>query len=57
MLKQYGINSTKLRHTFMKTLVNKGIPLETIKGLHGGSDIDMIAKYLSTEEQKTELNF
>ncbi|MFJ7738790.1 tyrosine-type recombinase/integrase [Lysinibacillus sp. NPDC097287] len=49
MLKQYGINSTQLRHTFVKTLVNKGTPIETVKVLNGRFSIGRIASYFSTE--------
>lgn len=34
----------------MKTLVDRGTPLEMIKALNGGSSIDRIGRYLSTEE-------
>lgn len=45
MLNVYGINPHQLRHTFVKRLVDKGVPTATIQAMSGHSSADMIAWY------------
>lgn len=45
MLKKYNVNPHKLRHTFCKELVQKGIDIETVAKLAGHSDINVTKRY------------
>lgn len=51
MLKQYGINPHKLRHTFCYELVRKGIDLSIIAQLAGHSDINITKQYVNSSKR------
>jgi len=45
MLNEYEVNPHQLRHTFVKSLVDKNVPTATIQALSGHSSADMVAWY------------
>ncbi|WP_346200042.1 tyrosine-type recombinase/integrase [Caldifermentibacillus hisashii] len=45
MLAKYGVHPHQLRHTYVKTLVDSGVPTATIMSLTGHSSADMVAWY------------
>jgi integrase/recombinase XerD len=55
MLKKYGANPHKLRHTFCQRLVDKGINLEVVSQLAGHKDINVTKRYLKTGVKQLEL--
>jgi integrase/recombinase XerD len=55
MLKKYGVNPHKLRHTFCQRLVDKGINLEIVSQLAGHKDINVTKRYLKTGVKQLEL--
>ncbi|KYD08031.1 tyrosine-type recombinase/integrase [Caldibacillus debilis] len=51
MLQKYGVHSHQLRHTFVKSLVDKGVPTATIMSLTGHSSADMVAWYSQPSDE------
>ena len=51
MLEQYGIHAHQLRHTFVKRLVDSGVPIPTIQALTGHSSAEMVAWYSKPSEK------
>jgi integrase/recombinase XerD len=45
MLKKYNVNPHKLRHTFCRELVQKGIDIRTVAELAGHSDVNITKRY------------
>lgn len=58
MLKKYNVNPHKLRHTFCKELVQKGINIATVAELAGHSDVNITRRYssLSTIDLEDAIN-
>lgn len=52
MLEQYGITPHQLRHTFIKTLVDRGYSDALIMSLSGHSSAEMIALYSKPSEEE-----
>jgi integrase/recombinase XerD len=46
MLKKYGVNPHKLRHTFCYELIGKGVDLATVAQLAGHSDVNVTKRYV-----------
>lgn len=51
MLKEYEVHPHQLRHTFVKNLVDAGVPLATIQSMSGHSSAEMIAWYSKPSEE------
>ncbi|QHE63257.1 MULTISPECIES: tyrosine-type recombinase/integrase [Rossellomorea] len=54
MLKKYGVNAQKLRHTFCQQLIDKGVGLEVVSKLAGHKDINVTKKYARSRVQQSE---
>lgn len=54
MLEKYGVHPHQLRHTFVKSLVDKGVPTATIMSLTGHSSADMVAWYSQPSENEKQ---
>ncbi len=54
MLKKYGVNAQKLRHTFCQQLIDKGVALEIVSKLAGHKDINVTKKYARSRIQEAE---
>ncbi|MFI8688081.1 tyrosine-type recombinase/integrase [Rossellomorea sp. NPDC077527] len=54
MLKKYGVNAQKLRHTFCQQLIDKGVSLEVVSKLAGHKDINVTKKYARSRLQHAE---
>ncbi|WP_060672461.1 tyrosine-type recombinase/integrase [Rossellomorea vietnamensis] len=54
MLKKYGVNAQKLRHTFCQQLIDKGVGLEVVSKLAGHKDINVTKKYAKSRVQHSE---
>ncbi|CAN7194048.1 tyrosine-type recombinase/integrase [Rossellomorea sp. LjRoot5] len=54
MLKKYGVNAQKLRHTFCQQLIDKGVSLEVVSKLAGHKDINVTKKYARSRVQQSE---
>ncbi|MGM0841794.1 MAG: tyrosine-type recombinase/integrase [Bacillota bacterium] len=54
MLKKYGVNAQKLRHTFCQQLINRGVSLEIVSKLAGHKDINVTKKYARSRIQQAE---
>ena len=54
MLEKYGVNPHQLRHTYVKSLVDKGVPTATIMSLTGHSSADMVAWYSQPSESEKQ---
>ncbi|WP_061810378.1 tyrosine-type recombinase/integrase [Rossellomorea vietnamensis] len=54
MLKKYGVNAQKLRHTFCQQLIDKGVSLEIVSKLAGHKDINVTKKYAKSRIQQDE---
>lgn len=53
MLEKYNVNPHKLRHTFCRQLINKGIDINTVAKLAGHRDVNVTKRYVSD----IEINF
>ena len=49
MLEKYEVNPNKLRHTFCKRLVDKGVDVHTVSRLAGHKDINVTKRYLNED--------
>ncbi|WP_226676551.1 tyrosine-type recombinase/integrase [Rossellomorea aquimaris] len=54
MLKKYGVNAQKLRHTFCQQLIDKGVSLEVVSKLAGHKDINVTKRYARSRVQQSE---
>ncbi|MDX8343091.1 tyrosine-type recombinase/integrase [Rossellomorea sp. YZS02] len=54
MLKKYGVNAQKLRHTFCQQLIDKGVSLEIVSKLAGHKDINVTKKYARSRVKEDE---
>ncbi|MDQ0246784.1 integrase/recombinase XerD [Bacillus fengqiuensis] len=54
MLKKYGVNPHKLRHTFCYELIQKGVDLATVAQLAGHSDINVTKRYIQMTSNTLE---
>jgi integrase/recombinase XerD len=54
MLKKYGVNAQKLRHSFCQQLIDKGVSLEIVSKLAGHKDINVTKKYARSRIQQDE---
>ncbi|WP_179884869.1 tyrosine-type recombinase/integrase [Bacillus sp. AFS015802] len=54
MLKKYGVNAQKLRHTFCQALIDKGVSLEVVSKLAGHKDINVTKRYARTRVEQSE---
>lgn len=54
MLKKYGVNAQKLRHTFCQQLIDKGVGLEVVSKLAGHKDINVTKRYARSRVQQSE---
>lgn len=54
MLKKYGVNPHKLRHTFCYELIQKGVDLPTVAQLAGHSDINVTKRYIQMNSNALE---
>ncbi|WAA13389.1 tyrosine-type recombinase/integrase [Fervidibacillus halotolerans] len=52
MLANYGVHPHQLRHTYVKTLVDRGVPAATIMALTGHTSADMVAWYSQPSEDE-----
>ncbi|MDQ0221289.1 tyrosine-type recombinase/integrase [Peribacillus cavernae] len=50
MLKKYDVHPHKLRHTFCKQLVDKGVNLQTVSQLAGHKDLNIAKRYLNEDK-------
>ncbi len=54
MLQKYDVNPHKLRHTFCKRLINKGIDIRTVAQLAGHKDVNVTKRYAIDSEPNLE---
>jgi integrase/recombinase XerD len=54
MLEKYDVNPHKLRHTFCKQLIKKGIDIHTVAMLAGHKDINVTKRYIDDVEVNLE---
>jgi integrase/recombinase XerD len=54
MLKKYDVHPHKLRHTFCKQLVDKGVDIQTVSRLAGHKDLNIAKRYV--KENKSRLD-
>ncbi|WP_162785308.1 tyrosine-type recombinase/integrase [Bacillus sp. P14.5] len=55
MLKKYGVNPHKLRHTFCQQLVDKGVSIEIVSKLAGHKDINVTKRYTKSKVEHPAL--
>lgn len=58
LLKKYNVHPHKLRHTFCRRLIDKGVDLQTVSKLAGHKDLNMTKRYLPkvTEDLDKAIN-
>lgn len=51
MLKKYGVNPNKLRHTFCQRLIDHNVNLEIVSRFAGHKDINVTKRYIKSSQQ------